>query len=336
MIKVGVLYDELPGGKVKCNVCAHRCTIAEGKVGICRTRKNNNGKLHTLIYNTVSSEAVDPIEKKPLYHFLPGTLSYSLGTIGCNFRCQHCQNWNISQVTRDEAYTKEITPEDAVRKAVASGCKSISWTYNEPTIWHEYTYDSAVLAKKAGLKTIYVTNGYITPEALRRMAPYLDAFRVDIKSFSDEFYKKVCGARLAPVLEATKLAKELGMHVETITLVIPGRNDSKEELTQIARWAHDNLGDDTPMHFTRFHPMYKMDHVAPTPLQTLEMAHEIAKNEGMRFIYTGNVPGHKYENTYCPRCDTLLIDRAGFSVGTVRIKDGKCFKCGEEIAVVID
>jgi pyruvate formate lyase activating enzyme len=336
MIKVGVLYDGLPGGRVKCNVCAHRCTIAEGKVGICRTRKNINGKVHTLIYNTVSSEAVDPIEKKPLYHFLPGTLSYSLGTIGCNFRCQHCQNWNISQVTLDEAYTKEITPEDAVRKAVASGCKSISWTYNEPTIWHEYTYDSAVLAKKAGLKTIYVTNGYITPEALRRMAPYLDAFRVDIKSFSDEFYKKVCGARLAPVLEATKLAKELGMHVETITLVIPGRNDSKEELTQIARWAHDNLGEDTPMHFTRFHPMYKMDHVAPTPLQTLEMAHEIAKNEGMRFIYTGNVPGHKYENTYCPRCDTLLIDRAGFSVGTVRIKDGKCFKCGEEIAVVID
>jgi pyruvate formate lyase activating enzyme len=335
MIKVGVLFEELPDGKVKCNVCAHRCTIAEGKVGICRTRKNINGKLHTLIYNTISSEAVDPIEKKPLYHFLPGTFSYSLGTIGCNFRCQHCQNWNISQVTLEEAYTKEITPEEAIRRAVASGCKSISWTYNEPTIWHEYTYDSAVLAKKAGLKTIYVTNGYITPEALRRIAPYLDAFRVDIKSFSDEFYKKVCGARLAPVLEATKLAKELGMHVETITLVIPGRNDSHEELTQIVKWVHDNLGEDTPMHFTRFHPMYKMEHVAPTPLQTLEMAHDIAKKEGMRFVYLGNVTGHKYENTYCPRCDTLLINRAGFSVGEVRIKDGKCTRCGEGIPVVV-
>ncbi|MFH0903865.1 MAG: AmmeMemoRadiSam system radical SAM enzyme [Methanobacteriota archaeon] len=334
MIKEGVLYDELPGGKVKCNVCAHRCTIAEDKTGICRTRKNISGKLHTLIYNTVSSEAVDPIEKKPLYHFLPGTFSYSLGTIGCNFRCLHCQNWNISRVSLEEAYTKEITPEEAIRRAVASGSKSISWTYNEPAIWHEYTYDSAVLAKKAGLKTIYVTNGYITPEALRRMAPYLDAYRVDIKSFSDEFYRKVCGARLAPVLESTKLAKELGMHVETITLVIPGRNDSKEELTQIARWVKENLGEDTPMHFTRFHPMHKMDHVAPTPLSTLEMAHGIAKKEGMRFVYLGNVGGHKYENTFCPRCDALLIDRAGFRVGEVRVKDGKCARCGEGIPIV--
>lgn len=334
MIKVGVLYDELPGNKVKCNVCSHRCTIAEDKTGICRTRKNIKGRIHTLIYNTVSSEAVDPIEKKPLYHFLPGTFSYSLGTIGCNFRCLHCQNWNISQVSLEEAQTKEITPEEAIRRAIASGSKSISWTYNEPAIWHEYTYDSAVLAKKAGLKTIYVTNGYITPEALRRMAPYLDAYRVDIKSFSDEFYKKVCGARLAPVLESTKLAKELGMHVETITLVIPGRNDSKEELAQIAKWVHDNLGEDTPMHFTRFHPMHKMDNVAPTPLSTLEMAHSIAKKEGMRFVYLGNVGGHKYENTFCPRCDSLLIDRAGFRVGEVRVKDGKCGRCGEGITIV--
>ncbi|MBU4138497.1 MAG: AmmeMemoRadiSam system radical SAM enzyme [Euryarchaeota archaeon] len=334
MIKEGALYDELPGNKVKCNVCAHRCTIAEGKTGICRTRHNNKGKLYSLIYNTVSSEAIDPIEKKPLYHFLPGTFSYSLGTIGCNFRCLHCQNWNISQVSLEEANTKEITPEEAVRRALDAGCSSISWTYNEPAIWHEYTYDSAVLAKKAGLKTIYVTNGYITPEALRRMAPYLDAYRVDIKSFSDEFYKKVCGARLAPVLESTKLAKELGMHIETITLIIPGRNDSKEELTQIAKWVHDNLGEDTPMHFTRFHPMHKMDPVAATPLSTLEMAHGIAKNEGMRFVYLGNVGGHKYENTFCPRCDSVLIERAGFSVGDVRVKDGKCARCGEGIPVV--
>ncbi len=335
MIKEGVLFDELPGNRVRCNVCSHRCAIAEGKVGICGTRKNINGKVHTLIYNTVSSEAVDPIEKKPLYHFLPGTLSYSLGSIGCNFRCEHCQNWNISQVSLEEAYTREITPQEAVRRALASGCNSISWTYNEPAIWHEYTYDSAVLAKKAGLKTIYVTNGYITPEALRRMAPYLDAYRVDIKSFSDEFYKKICGARIAPVLESTKLAKELGMHVETVTLVIPGRNDSPEELTQMVRWVKENVGADTPMHFTRFHPMHRMEHVAPTPLDTLETAYDIAKKEGMRFVYLGNVPpGNKYENTYCPRCDALLIERAGFRVGAVRVKDGKCVRCGEEISVV--
>ncbi len=334
MIKEGVLFDQLPDNKVRCNVCAHRCTIAEGKLGICRTRQNKNGKLYTLIYNTVSSEADDPIEKKPLYHFLPGTKSYSLGTIGCNFRCEHCQNWNISQVTLEEAWTKEITPEDAVKRALATGCKSISWTYNEPAIWHEYTYDSAVLAKKAGLKTIYVTNGYITPEALRRIAPYLDAFRVDIKSFSNDFYRKICGARLAPVLESTKLAKELGMHVETITLIIPTKNDSQEEITQIVRWVRDNLGADTPMHFTRFHPMYKMDDLNATPLTTLEMAYDIAKKEGMRFVYTGNVPGHKYENTYCPKCNTLLIDRAGFRVSAMKIKDGKCPECGEGVPIV--
>ncbi len=334
MIKEGVLFDCLPGNKVKCNVCSHRCTIAEGKLGVCRTRQNRDGKIYTLIYNTVSSEAVDPVEKKPLYHFLPGTLSYSLGTIGCNFRCMHCQNWNISQVTLEEAWTKEITPEEAIKRALATGCKSIAWTYNEPAIWHEYTYDSAVLAKKAGLKTIYVTNGYITPEALRRIAPYLDAFRVDIKSFSEDFYRKICGARLAPVLESTKLAKELGMHIEVITLVIPTKNDSPQELTQIVKWVHDNLGADTPMHFTRFHPMYKMDDLTSTPTETLEMAHDIAKKEGMRFVYTGNVPGHKYENTYCPKCNALLIDRAGFRVSAIRIKDGKCPQCGEGVPVV--
>ncbi|MBE0521996.1 MAG: AmmeMemoRadiSam system radical SAM enzyme [Candidatus Methanoperedenaceae archaeon] len=334
MIKEAVLYDPLVENRVKCNVCAHRCTIPEGKVGVCRTRKNNGGKLYTLIYNIVSSEASDPIEKKPLYHFLPGTLSYSLGTVGCNFRCMHCQNWNISQVTIDEAYTMEITPEQAIQRAIAAGCRSIAWTYNEPAIWHEYTYDSAVLAKKAGLKTVYVTNGYITPEALLRIAPYLDAFRVDIKSFSDDFYRKVCGARLEPVLESTKLAKKLGMHIETITLLIPAMNDSIDEITQLVRWVRDNLGESTPMHFTRFHPMYKMSELYPTPLETLEMAYGIAKSEGMRFVYLGNVGGHRYENTYCPRCDTLLIDRTGFRVGEVRLKEGKCTRCGEGIPVV--
>lgn len=335
MIKEGVLFDELPDKKVKCHVCSHRCTITEGKVGICRTRQNRNGKIYTLIYNVVSSEAVDPVEKKPLYHFLPGTLSYSLGSIGCNFRCEHCQNWNISQVNPEESYTMEITPEAAINRALAYGSKSISWTYNEPAIWHEYTFDSAVLAKKAGLKTVYVTNGYITPEALRRMAPYLDAYRVDIKSFSEDFYRKTCGARLAPVLESTNLARELGMHVETVTLIIPTKNDSPEEITQIVRWVHDNLGMDTPMHFTRFHPMYKMDGINPTPLDTLEMAYNIAKKEGMRFVYLGNVGGHKYENTYCPKCNALLIDRLGFRVGTVKIKDGKCPECGEMIPIVV-
>ncbi len=334
MIKEGVLFDRLPDNRARCRVCSHRCIVGEGKFGICGTRKNINGKIHTTIYNTVSSEAVDPIEKKPLYHFLPGTHSYSLGSIGCNFRCEHCQNWNISQVSPEEAYTRNITPEEAVKRARDSGCKSISWTYNEPAIWHEYTYDSAVLAKKAGLKTIYVTNGYITEEALRRIAPYLDAYRVDIKSFSEDFYKKICGARLAPVLESTRLARELGMHIETVTLIIPTKNDSIDEIIRIVRWVHDNLGPDTPMHFTRFHPMYRMEDTYSTPVETLERAYDIAKNEGMRFVYTGNVPGHKYENTYCPKCNNLLIERKGFGVGEIRMRDGKCQECGERIPVV--
>ncbi len=334
MLKEGVLFDRLDD-KVRCNICGHRCKIGEGKLGFCGTRRNINGKIYTTIYNTISSEAVDPIEKKPLYHFLPGTRSYSLGSIGCNFRCEHCQNWSISQVTLEEAYTKEITPEEAVENALRTGCKSISWTYNEPAIWHEYTYDSAVLAREAGLKTAYITNGYITPEALRRIAPYLDAYRVDIKSFSEDFYRKVCAARLAPVLESARLAKELRMHVETVTLVVPARNDSPEEITMLVRWVRDNLGVDTPMHFTRFYPMYKAEHISPTPVSTLEMAYDIAKKEGMRFVYLGNVPpGYKYENTYCPECNTLLIERTGFSISAYGMKGNKCPECGEEIPIL--
>ena len=334
MIKEGVLFDQLPNNRARCNVCSHRCNIGEGKIGICGTRKNISGKVHSIIYNTVSSEAVDPIEKKPLYHFLPGTLSYSLGTIGCNFRCEHCQNWNISQVKLEGSYTMEITPEEAVRRAKDSGCKSISWTYNEPAIWHEYTYDSAVLAKKAGLRTVYVTNGYITPEALQRISHYLDAYRVDIKSFSESFYRKICSARLAPVLESTRMAKGLGMHVEVITLIIPGRNDSQEEITQLVKWVHDNLGENTPIHFTRFHPMYQMKDVYSTPVEMLEKAYDLAKHEGMRFVYIGNVPGHKYENTYCPECNALLIDRTALTVSEYNIKKGKCHRCGEKIPII--
>jgi pyruvate formate lyase activating enzyme len=335
VIREAMLYDKLDNNKVKCNVCNHRCTIAPGKRGFCRTRENRDGTLYTLIYNVVSSEAVDPIEKKPLLHFYPGSLSYSLGTIGCNFRCKHCQNWTISQISVDEAVAFEIPPETAVERALATGSRSIAWTYNEPTIWHEYTYDSAKLAKEAGLATVYVTNGYITPEALKHMSPYLDAFRVDIKAFTEEFYREVTGAKLAPVLESAKLAKELGMHVEVINLIIPTKNDSPDEIRDLSKWVHDNLGPDIPLHFTRFHPDYKTLDLPPTPVKTLEMAHEIATEEGMRFVYIGNVYGHKYENTYCPKCGELLIKRDGFAIVDYKITpQKKCSYCGENIPIV--
>lgn len=335
MIKEAMLYDKLDGNKVRCRVCSHRCMVADGKRGFCRVRENRNGTFYTLIYNTVSSEAVDPIEKKPLFHFYPGTLAYSLGTIGCNFRCEHCQNWTISQIEIDEAYTVEITPEEAVQRALAAGARTIAWTYNEPTIWYEYTYDCAKLAKEAGLATAYITNGYITAEALEHISPYLDAFRVDIKAFTEDFYRKVASAKLGPVLGSAKLARELGMHVEVVNLVIPDHNDSSEEIRNLIRWVYENLGAETPVHFTRFHPQYHMSDIIATPIQKLEEAHRIATEEGMKFVYTGNMPGHDHENTYCPECRKLLIRRRMFSVVENDITpQGTCPRCGEPIPVV--
>lgn len=335
MIKEAMLYDKLEGNKVHCRVCSHRCIVADGKRGFCRVRENRKGTLYTLIYNTVSSEAVDPVEKKPLFHFYPGTLAYSLGTIGCNFRCEHCQNWTISQIEIDKANTVEITPEEAVQRALAVGARVIAWTYNEPTIWYEYTYDCARLAKEAGLATAYITNGYITPEALENIAPYLDAFRVDIKAFTEDFYRKIASAKLAPVLESAKLARKLGMHVEVVNLVIPGHNDSSGEIRDMVKWIHENLGADTPLHFTRFHPQYHMLDISPTPIKKLEEAHQIATEEGMKFVYIGNMPGHGYENTYCPKCGTLLIKRNAFSLLENNITSkGTCPKCGESIPIV--
>ena len=335
MIREATLYDKLDNNKVKCKVCNHRCTIAPGKRGFCRVRENRDGTLYSLIYSTVSSEAVDPIEKKPLFHFHPGTLSYSQGTVGCNFRCKHCQNWQISQVDIGESNTFDIPPEMAVDRALSTGSRSIAWTYNEPTIWHEYTYDSAKLAKEKGLATVYVTNGYITPEALKHISPYLDAFRVDIKAFTEEFYREVASAKLAPVLESSKLARKLGMHIEVINLVIPTKNDSPDELRELSKWVYENLEADTPIHFTRFHPQYKIRDLPPTPVKTLEMAHEIAKDEGMKYVYIGNVYGHKYENTYCPSCGEMLIKRDGFAIVDYWITPAKtCPKCGEKILIV--
>ena len=330
------LYDKLDDEKVHCKVCSHRCIIKNGKRGFCQVRENTDGTLYTLIYGLVSSEAIDPIEKKPLYHFLPGSMAYSMGTIGCNFRCRHCQNWNISQAKIEEAHVKYISPEDAVNNALVSGSKSIAWTYNEPTIWHEYTYDTAKLAKEAGLKTVYVTNGYITPEALEHISPYLDAFRVDIKAFTDEFYKKTCSAKLKPVLEATEMAKKLGLHVEIINLVIPTLNDSPEEIKAMCEWIRDSVGIDTPVHFTRFHPDYRMVQIPATPLTTLEHAYDIAIKAGIKYVYLGNVFEHEYENTYCPACRKLLISRAGFGIAATDLtSDGKCPICHEDIRIVL-
>lgn len=327
-------YRKLEEKCVNCSLCNHRCRIKEGGHGICGVRINHDGTLYAETYAKVSSEAVDPIEKKPLYHFLPGTLSYSLGSIGCNFNCEHCQNWQISQADLDTSSLRTILPEEGVLRAKSAGCASISWTYNEPTIWHEYPLDMGTVARKNGLGTVYVTNGYITEEALGEISTVLQAYRVDIKSFTDHFYKKVCGARLQPVLDSTVRAKELGLHIEVVNLVIPGLNDSPEETGALFRWIVENLGPDTPVHITRFHPDYRMREGGATPVPTLERIYRQAKDVGLHFPYLGNVFMHRYESTYCPSCGTLLIERRGFSSAIRNLDNHRCSACGQAIPYV--
>ena len=327
-------YQKQDDDKVTCALCSHRCMIQEGGHGVCGVRINKKGTLYASTYAKVSAEAIDPIEKKPLFNFLPGTRSYSLGSVGCNFHCQHCQNWESSQATLERSYLRNLAPGEGVNLAIAGGCASISWTYNEPTIWHEYALDMGTLARAQGLGTIYVTNGYMTEEALRELAPMLGAFRVDIKAFSDDFYKKICGARLQPVLDSAALARALGMHVETVTLVIPGLNDSLEEAEQLIRWVIDHLGPQTPMHFTAFHPKYKMTDRGATPVLTLEKIYRKAKVLGLRFPYLGNVYRHLYENTFCPSCGATLIERQGFSSRVLDLDGQQCRNCGENIEIV--
>ncbi|WP_424359439.1 AmmeMemoRadiSam system radical SAM enzyme [Methanocella sp. MCL-LM] len=335
MLKEAILWEQAGENKLRCNVCAYRCLIHPGKLGNCRTRKNIDGKIFSLIYGTVTSVASDPIEKKPLYHFYPGSYSYSMGSVGCSFHCEHCQNWTISQADIQSVYTSDISPEQAIENAARDRCKTISWTYNEPSIWVEFTRDCADIAHKRDIKTVYVTNGYATPEHMDVMKGLLDAYRVDIKAFTEDFYRKVCKAKLAPVLESSIIAREAGMHIEVVTLIIPGLNDSSEEIKSLSKWVFDKLGPDTPVHFTRFHPMYHMDDVGPTPLQTMERAHDIAKTEGLNYVYLGNTPGHKYESTWCPKCGELLIERYGFHIMRYSIPaDKKCPKCGEKIPIV--
>ncbi len=322
-------------GRVHCHLCPHGCKIAETKTGICGVRENRGGRLMSLIYGSISSAHPDPIEKKPLYHFKPGTRAYSLGTVGCTFRCEHCQNYSISQANPGASFLENITPEQVVRGACRAGCSGLAWTYNEPTIWHEFSYDTSKMAKEEGLYSVYVTNGYIQPDPLREISEHLDAMNIDIKAFSEEFYKEVCRASLKPVLDATELARELGIHVELTYLIIPGKNDSKEELGEFLDWVTDSLSDQTPVHFSRFHPDYRMREVQPTPLSTMDRAYDLAKEAGLRHVYLGNVPRSDKESTYCPNCGELVIERHGFSSSIRSMKGDRCDNCGEQLNIIV-
>ncbi|MFC2001184.1 AmmeMemoRadiSam system radical SAM enzyme [Chloroflexota bacterium] len=330
-----MLYEKLPNSRVRCHTCQWRCQIGADKFGVCGMYQNKGGLLYNLNYAKVSSVAADPIEKKPLFHFFPDTLVLSLGTLGCNFHCKHCQNWEISSADSSALWhgCQEIQPQAAIELAKKHQCQGIAWTYNEPTIWFEYTLDSARLAKENNLYTVYVTNGYATPEALDTIGPYLDAWRVDIKGFSDDLYHNLAKIpRWREILEVTKRAKtKWNMHVEVITNIVPTMNDDDRQLEDIARWIHDELGELTPWHVTRFYPHYQMSHLPPTPIATLERAYDIGRKAGLKFIYAGNVPGHQSENTTCYSCGKLNVARYGYQTKMVGLDGSRCQFCSAEL-----
>lgn len=331
-MREAMLYEKLEGGKARCNLCSHHCLIGPSQKGICGVRENRGGTLYSLVYEKAISWNVDPIEKKPLFHLFPGSRSLSLATVGCNFRCSFCQNYNISQVPVDEGKIAgyRITPQEFVDMALKYECKSIAYTYTEPTIFFEYAYETAKIGKEAGLRNIFVTNGYMTKEALEEIRPFLDAANVDLKSFREEFYHKLVGAKLGPVLDSLRQLKEMGIWVEVTTLIIPTLNDSSEELVNIARFVL-SLGEETPWHISAFYPAYKRRDLPPTSASALKQARQIGTEAGLRYVYTGNIPGEEGENTYCYQCKKRLIHRWGFTVLENLIKDSKCPFCGAKI-----
>jgi pyruvate formate lyase activating enzyme len=321
---------------VECFLCNHHCHIKEGKRGLCQVRENRDGVLYSLVYGQLISQNVDPIEKKPLFHMLPGSLSYSIATVGCNFRCSHCQNYDISQYPRlhhGAIAGNKTTADQVVTTAQEYGCQSISYTYIEPTIFFEFAYECAQLAHDRGIKNVFVSNGYTSPEATRKIAPFLDGNNIDLKAFTDKFYHEVCGAKLAPVLDTIQLMKELGVWVEVTTLVIPGWNDSEEELQQIAQFIK-GIDIDMPWHVTRFHPTFKMTDREATPVATLEKARNIGLTEGLKNVFVGNIPGEEGESTICPRCGAMVIERRGFTILSQNMENGRCGNCDESIAGV--
>lgn len=329
-MQIARFFDKLSDDKVQCHLCAHECTIDAGKRGVCAVRENRGGTLYSLVYGRVISENVDPIEKKPLFHFLPGSRVYSIATVGCNLQCQHCQNYDISQYPKrhdNQIIGERRTPAQIIEQVLATQSVTIAYTYTEPTIFLEFALDIAELARAKGLHNVFVSNGFMTEASAKAAAAVLDAANIDLKSFSDRFYTKVCKARLQPVLDTIQRMKAAGVWVEVTTLLIPGLNDSDAELRDIAQFLYAT-GPEIPWHVTAFYPTYKLTDRPPTPVQSLRRAREIGLTEGLRYVYTGNIPGDAGENTYCPACNQLMIERRGFNIVQNRVQAGLCSECG--------
>ncbi len=328
-----VLYCHNPheGSYVKCELCPKGCIISEGHRGDCRVRENRGGKLYTMVYGNPCAVHTDPIEKKPFYHFLPASVAFSIATAGCNLHCQYCQNWEISQFPPEDLDNYDLPPEGVVEAALRTGSRSIAYTYSEPTIFYEYMVDTARAAREAGLQNVVISAGYINAGPLRELCRAVDAIKIDLKGYNEEFYEKVCYGTLQPVLDSIKLIHEEGVHLEIVNLVVPTLNDDPDELRELARWIVDSVGPDVPVHFNRFQPLYKLLNLPPTPVESLETARDIALEEGINYAYVGNVPGHPANYTYCARCGEAIIVRQGFALLEYHLRDGKCEYCGNPI-----
>ncbi len=327
-------YEKLPHKKIKCTLCPRECVIDDRERGYCGVRENHGGTYYTLVHSRVVAAHVDPIEKKPFFHFLPGTLAFSIATAGCNVNCKMCQNWEISQVRPEQVRSTYAPPEKVGALARQYKCQSIAYTYTEPVIFYEYMLDTARAGHQAGVKSVVVTGGYIHEEPLRKLCPRVDAIKVDLKAFSEKYYKEVVNGELKPVLDALVTIRKLGMWSEIVYLVVPTLNDSDQEFKALAKWIKSDLGLDVPVHFSRFHPQYLMKNLPPTPLETLERAKAIADAEGLHYVYIGNVPGHPAENTYCPKCGRVIVERMGYIVRSMHVRKGKCAYCQQPIAGV--
>jgi pyruvate formate lyase activating enzyme len=324
-------YEKQPYKKIICKLCPRECNIDDRERGYCGVRENWDGIYYTLVHSKPCTYHVDPIEKKPLFHFLPGTEALSIATVGCNVDCKFCQNWQISQVRPEQVKNFDLPPKKIAELAIETGAPSIAYTYSEPIIFAEYMYDTAVAGNERHIKSVMISNGYIQEKPMRELASVLSAVKIDLKAFTEKYYQEIVDGELKPVLDTLMLLKKLGIWTEIVYLVVPTLNDSENEFTKLSRWIKNNLGVDIPIHFTRFYPQYKMQNLPPTPAKTLETARQIALSEGIHFVYIGNIPGHEGENTYCPGCKNVLIERQGFYINDNKIKQGKCPHCGMEI-----
>jgi len=324
-------YRRLDDGSIQCGVCWRRCVVRQGKLGFCHNKKNVDGTYYSLVYGRPGALQIDPIEKEPAFHMLPGATIFCTGTASCNNRCKFCQNWHLSQRTLWEVPNLDRSAEEIVALALEAGCEAVSFTYNEPTVFYEFMYDITALAKEAGLWALFHTNGGMNREPMLALLELMDAVTVDLKAFTEEFYQRVSSSRLEPVLRTLETVRGAGKHLEIVNLVIPTLNDNLDDIRRMCVWIKTNLGDDVPLHFIRFFPAYKLQRLPPTPVETLEAAAAVADSEGLQYVYIGNVPGHRRNSTFCPRCGETLISRVHFAVMELKLEQGKCPSCGHEI-----